>query len=91
MGGLINFLPLTRGGLIEDLRYDGRANTGRYGMMVEPTLAGNDWQCWSEINAKAITAVKDVRYSNATGRPGKIQACQDLNPDLIAILSGVAF
>ena len=29
-GGLVNFLPLKRGGLKEDLRYDGRANTGRY-------------------------------------------------------------
>ena len=64
--GLINFVPLKRGGLIED---------------GEPKLAGTDWQCWSEINAKTITAVKDVSYSNATGRPEKIEACQDSNPD----------
>ena len=46
-------------------------------MMVEPTLAGTDWQRWCEINAKTITAVKNVSYSNATGRPEKIQPCQD--------------
>ena len=50
-------------------------------MMVEQTPAGTYWQCWSEINAQTITTVKDVTYSNATGRPEKIQPCQDSNPD----------
>ena len=51
--------------------YDGRANIGSY------------WLAMSEINAKTITAVKDVTHWNATRRPEKNSGLPGLEPWLL--------
>ena len=70
-GCLLTFFPWKEGALIEDLGYDGQANTGSY------------WLAMSEINAKTITAVKDVTHWSATRRPAKNSALPGLEPWLL--------